>query len=253
MGDRRMFTKKVTDDDDFISLSASAQALYLHLTMSADDDGFTKQITSSLFKAHASVSDFEALCNRNFLIQFEDGVIVIRHWRMANAIRKDRHKTTAYVDDLAKLKSENDAPYELKSGNGCQVVANRLPSGCHNQLIKLTKLTNELNNIPAPETDAEVEIISQNDSWFTAFWNEYPKKKDKAQAYKAFSKVCKTEETYNAIMSFLINQIPLWTEYKYIPYPSTWLNGKRWEDDLSKDKQKKHGFTVPFPEVYEEE
>ena len=100
MAERRMFTKKVTDDDNFMSLSASAQALYLHLSMAADDDGFCNQVAISMFKSHASVQDLQALLERRYIDQFENGVIVIKHWRMANALRKDRYTPTAFQEEL---------------------------------------------------------------------------------------------------------------------------------------------------------
>ena len=121
-----MFSKKVTDDDDFMSLSASAQALYLHLMMSADDDGFTKQVSISMFKAHASVQDLEALLQKRYVYQFENGVIVIKHWRMSNALRKDRYTPTIFQDEMSQLQLTDGGVYEV----GCQVVAERLPSGC---------------------------------------------------------------------------------------------------------------------------
>ena len=128
MAERRMFTKKVTDDDNFMSLSSSAQALYLHLSMSADDDGFCNQVTISMFKAHASVQDLQALLEKRYIYQFENGVIVIKHWRMANALRKDRYTQTVFKEELAKLKIKENGAYSLE--DGCQVVAERLPSGC---------------------------------------------------------------------------------------------------------------------------
>ena len=126
MADRRMFTKKVTDDDNFMALSASAQALYLHLSMSADDDGFSNQIAVSMFKAHASVQDLEALLEKRYIYQFENGVIVIKHWRMANALRKDRYTPTAFQEELSKLKLKDNGSYTWLP-DGCQVVAERLP------------------------------------------------------------------------------------------------------------------------------
>lgn len=108
-----MLTKNVTDDEDFIALSSSAQALYLHLSMSADDDGFTKQISTSMFKAHASVQDLEALLAKRFVFQFESGVIVIRHWRMANALRQDRRKATNFKEELAMLNLDDTGTYDL--------------------------------------------------------------------------------------------------------------------------------------------
>lgn len=126
MAERRMFTKKVTDDDNFMSLSSSAQALYLHLSMSADDDGFCNQVSISMFKAHASVQDLQALLEKRYIYQFENGVIVIKHWRMANALRKDRYTPTAFQEELARLDLKDNGSYTWLP-SGCQVVAERLP------------------------------------------------------------------------------------------------------------------------------
>lgn len=130
MAERRMFTKKITDDDNFLSLSASAQALYLHLTMSADDDGFCNQVTASMFKAHASAQDLTALLDKRYLIQFDNGVVCIKHWRMANTLRKDRYTPTSFQDDLSKLGIKENGSYTILT-SGCQMVANWLPNGCH--------------------------------------------------------------------------------------------------------------------------
>ena len=126
MADRRMFTKKVTDDDNFMALSSSAQALYLHLSMSADDDGFCNQVSISMFKAHASVQDLEALLEKRYIYQFENGVIVIKHWRMANALRKDRYTPTAFQEELRQLQLKDNGSYTWLP-DGCQSVAERLP------------------------------------------------------------------------------------------------------------------------------
>lgn len=129
-----MLTKKVTDDDNFMSLSSSAQALYLHLSMSADDDGFSNQVAISMFKAHASVQDLQALLEKRYIYQFENGVIVIKHWRMANALRKDRYTPTAFQEELKQLKLKANGSYtwNLEENNdwlpdGCQEVAVCLP------------------------------------------------------------------------------------------------------------------------------
>ena len=126
MAQRRMFTKKVTDDDNFMALSSSAQALYLHLSMCADDDGFCNQVTVSMFKAHASVQDLQALLEKRYIYQFESGVIVIKHWRMANALRKDRYTPTVFQEELAQLGIKENGSYTWLP-SGCQVVADCLP------------------------------------------------------------------------------------------------------------------------------
>jgi hypothetical protein len=119
-----MFTRKVTDDEAFFALSSSAQALYLHLSMSADDDGFCNQVSVAMFRAHASVQDLQSLMEKRFVYQFENGVIVILHWRMANALRKDRYTKTTFLAELEQLHlDEKTGAYDM--------VAKRLPDGCH--------------------------------------------------------------------------------------------------------------------------
>ena len=147
MADRRMFTKKVTDDDNFMSLSSSAQALYLHLSMCADDDGFCNQVSASMFKAHASVQDLQALLEKRYIYQFDSGVIVIKHWRMANALRKDRYTPTAFQEELAKLDLKDNGAYTWLP-NGCQMVAERLPQDSigKNRIDKDSIDNNKKNN-----------------------------------------------------------------------------------------------------------
>lgn len=145
MGHRRMLTTKITDDDRFITLPSSAQALYLHLSMSADDDGFSNEVATSMFKSHATTADLEMLLERKYLYQFDDGVIVIKHWRMANALRRDRYTPTAFQEDLAKLKLDENGAYTMVRESpdelGCRLVAKRLPQD------KLTKDNLTKNNI----------------------------------------------------------------------------------------------------------
>ena len=129
MAERRMFSKKVTDDDNFMSLSSSAQALYLHLCMSADDDGFCNQVTLCMFKAHASAQDLQALIDRNYIYQFETGVVIVKHWRVSNSLRKDRYIPTIFQEELSQLRISRAGTYELKT-DGCQMVATGLPDGC---------------------------------------------------------------------------------------------------------------------------
>ena len=121
-----MLTKKVTDDDNFMALSSSAQALYLHLSMAADDDGFCNQVSISMFKAHASIQDLQALLEKRYIYQFDNGVIVIKHWRMANALRKDRYTPTAFQEELSHLDLKKNGAYTWLP-SGCQVVAACLP------------------------------------------------------------------------------------------------------------------------------
>ena len=123
MAEKRMFTKKITDDDNFISMPASAQALYFHLNQCADDDGFNNQVQMAMWKAHASADDLKVLLAKSYIIRFDSGVIVIKHWRMHNTLRKDRYTPTSFQEELQMLGIKDNGAYTL----GCQMVAERLP------------------------------------------------------------------------------------------------------------------------------
>ena len=163
MAERRMFAKKVTDDDNFMALSSSAQALYLHLSMSADDDGFSNQVAISMFKAHASTQDLQSLLEKRYIYQFENGVIVIKHWRMANALRKDRYTPTTFQEELEKLEIKKDGSYDWLP-DGCQMVAKRLPQD------RLDKDSIDKDSVvvvaPQPRMDEYTEFIEA--------WNSIP-------------------------------------------------------------------------------
>ena len=239
MAEKRMLTRKVTDDDLFIGLSASAQALYLHLSMAADDDGFCKQVSTCMFRAHASISDLEALLSNRYIYQFENGVIVIRHWRMANALRKDRYTPTIFQAELKKLELTDVGEYELVANrlpDGCQTVANCLPQ------IRLDK--NRLDKSREEESNNTLTLTGSSvcaqgsavlESYFDTFWREYPKKKSKGTALKAFNKALKRTD-FDTIMEALrmLKGTQEWTKNggQYVPYPATWLNADGWNDEV---------------------
>ena len=173
MAERRMFTKKVTDDDNFMNLSASAQALYLHLSMSADDDGFCNQIVISMFKAHASVQDLQALLEKRYIYQFENGVIVIKHWRMANALRKDRYTPTAFQKEFAQLRIKDNGSYTWLP-SGCQEVAKCLPQdGIGKDSIGKDSIS-KAKFTPPSHDEARDYYASKNYVFgFEAWWHYY--------------------------------------------------------------------------------
>ena len=115
MAERRMFSKKVTNGDKFISLSNGAQALYFHLAMNADDDGFCDEISICMFRSHAGTQDFESLIKSGYIYQFESGVIVITDWETNNLIRKDRYTETIFTEEKDQYK-ELTSNHRLTTG-----------------------------------------------------------------------------------------------------------------------------------------
>lgn len=114
MAERRMFTQKIIDSDSFLDMPLSTQALYFHLNMRADDDGFVNNPKRIQRTIGASEDDLKLLFAKRFVIGFDNGVLVIKHWRMHNTLRKDRYNPTQYQEELAQLLvKENNAYTEL--------------------------------------------------------------------------------------------------------------------------------------------
>ena len=103
MAEKRMFTKSIIDSDAFLEMPLSAQALYFHLNMRADDDGFVNNPKRITDYVNASADDLKILLAKRFIIRFDSGVIVIKHWRMHNTLKSDRYHPTDYQDELALL------------------------------------------------------------------------------------------------------------------------------------------------------
>lgn len=106
-----MFSLSVVDTDWFLDLPLSTQALYFHLNMRADDDGFVDAPNSIVRKIGASKNDFDLLLAKRYILQFDSGIIVIKHWRMHNSIRQDRIKHTQFQDELKQLRIKENGSY----------------------------------------------------------------------------------------------------------------------------------------------
>ena len=111
-----MFTMKICDSDAFLDMPLSTQALYFHLNMRADDDGFVdnpKRISKII---GASSDDLNILIAKRFVLTFDNGVIVIKHWRMHNTLSKQRYHETQYLDEKSMLKLKENGAYSLSDG-----------------------------------------------------------------------------------------------------------------------------------------
>lgn len=133
MGNRRMFSKKITDTDRFLDMPASAQNLYFHLNMHADDDGFLGNAKTIKRMVGASDDDLKLLVTKQFLIPFDDGVVVIKDWRIHNYIRSDRYRSTIYTDHKNSLRINENQQYELVAEQPKEVgMTDGIPSGNQN-------------------------------------------------------------------------------------------------------------------------
>jgi hypothetical protein len=113
MAERRMFAKTIIDSDAFLDMPLSTQALYFHLSMRADDDGFINNAKKIQRMLGCNDDDLKILLSKNFIIPFETGVCVIKHWKIHNLIQKDRYKPTVYSEHKNKLSLKNNNVYTM--------------------------------------------------------------------------------------------------------------------------------------------
>ena len=127
MSEKRMFSKQIVESDAFLDMPLSTQALYFHLGMAADDDGFINAPKRIQRGIGSSDDDLKLLITKNFVIPFETGVVVIKHWLINNYIRKDRKRDTAYPEEMSKLAIKDNGAYRLATGR--QLTGNCPASG----------------------------------------------------------------------------------------------------------------------------
>ena len=169
MAQRRMFSLKIVDTDAFMEMPISSQLLYFHLAMRADDEGFVanpKRIQKTLGSGD---DDYKVLVAKKFVLEFNSGVCVIKHWLIHNAIRTNRFNPTTYQRELAELRIKDNKAY-TKGEDGIPVVNQRLTivpaivpaSGM--ALLNLTKLNlTKLNKEETKNKYGEFENVLLSD------------------------------------------------------------------------------------------
>lgn len=231
MAERRMFAKTIIDSDAFLDLPISAQALYFHLAMRADDEGFINKPRAIMNMIGAKNDDMTLLINKKFVIIFDSGVIVIKHWKIHNYIQPSRLKETKYKFEKASLFLDENSAYSTHPQD-CQQSANSLPTECQQDDSKLlTQVRLGEDRLGKDKTDSRSETDTETD--FDRFWSVYPKKVGKEAARKAFAKVkVPVDVLIDAVEKQ--KQGEQWNRDggRFIPNPSTWLNQGRWDDDV---------------------
>lgn len=123
MAQKRMFDKTIIDSDNFLEMPLTTQAVYFHLNMRADDDGFVDNWKSILRIIGGKEDDIKVLISKSFVLPFETGIIVIKHWRINNYLRSDRKKQTRHTEELKQLKERNGEYFLLEDGENNNLLA----------------------------------------------------------------------------------------------------------------------------------
>lgn len=163
MAQKRMFNRAITNDDNFIEMPMSSQVLYFHLSMNADDDGFVNNWKSIMRMIGAKEDDLKVLIAKNYIIPFDSGVIVIKHWRLNNYLRNDRYVETKYKEEKRKLLLDSNQVYQMDT-NGIPSIdkisidKNSIDIYGEFKNVKLTK--NEYNKLKENNLLPYIEKLS---------------------------------------------------------------------------------------------
>lgn len=248
MAERRMFAKTIIDSDAFLDLPLTTQALYFHLSMRADDEGFINNPKRIMRMIGASEDELRLLIAKSFIIPFESGIVVIKHWRIHNYIQKDRFKPTPYTEERSQLVEGKNKEYQFVSDTESIQPVYDVDATCIQDVS-----TSDTNGIqPGYQMDTQVRLgkdsvdknisCASDDSqetkndvrkqheqaaaeMFERLWSRYPRKKGKGSVSKSQKlKLYKLgeEELSRALDRF--NAAMAGRDAQYIPYGSTWFN-----------------------------
>jgi hypothetical protein len=154
---RRMFSSQIVNSDPFLDMPVSVQALYFHLGMNADDEGFVypKQVMRQI---GAAQDDLSILLAKKFIIPFDSGVIVLKHWNVNNTIRYDRRRQTTHGDARSMLSLDKSGVYHLVDN---QQAASRVLKEVSKEVNKedLLRERGELTSKEKAERSAQIRHL----------------------------------------------------------------------------------------------
>ena len=235
MAQRRMFSKVITNSSRFLMMPQSAQNLYFHLGMNADDDGFCEHFTI-MRMTESKPDDLRILQSKEFVKIFDDKVLIVLDWKENNYVRSDRYTPSRYL----KIYKEE---LELLSG---------IPIGIPNDNQRLTQdrigkdrigkdNTTDKREEKTEKNNADSLLEEKLEEKFERFWKEYPRKIAKSVAFKSFVKINPDDNLFKTMIEKLVayKETEQWQKDKgrFIPHPATWLNQERWQDVLDDDNE----------------
>ena len=204
MAERRMFAKTVIDSDAFLDMPLSTQALYFHLSMRADDDGFINNPKKIQRLLGCSDDDMKILGAKKFLIPFDSGVVVIKHWKIHNYIRKDRYKETVYKQEKSALTVKENQAYTIG-----------LPCGQPNDDQRATQVRlgkDSIGKVSIGEyridKDSIVDVVEESEvvEETTATTTTPPVLDEKQKLYGPYGNVCLYERQYKLLLTTCASQ-----------------------------------------------
>lgn len=242
MPNKRMFSKDVVREDNFVTLPGSTQALYFQLGMEGDDDGFVKNPKSIMKILGSNETDMKLLLERGYVHLFDNGVIVILDWLTNNTLRNDRYHPTKYQDEKKLLTIGENGRYAVAPAG-----SNGIPSG--NQFVNHMEPEHNITeqNKEKPKTISKQPKRKSKKSYeytpeFEEFWEYYPpyRRSNKQKAFEYWQEALETgvsSEYITRAVRVIQKKNRQWIDDggKYTPQPAKWLKDHGWEDALADD------------------
>ena len=224
-----MFALKIIDSDAFLDMPLTTQATYFHLCMRADDDGFVDNPKKIQRMIRASDDDMRMLMAKQFIIPFDSGIVVIKHWKIHNIIRKDAYSPTIYREEAEEIEVDGAGTYH------------------RNVNVTLTSRQRRTDKISIDKNSIDNNILINQ---FEELWSIYPRKQGKKVAEAAYKKAVKDgvtdDEIRKGIEAYKRYIEEFGVEPKYVKQGSTFFNQRAWSDDWTprkpKDKNKFNQF-----------
>lgn len=169
MAERRMFAKTIIDSDFFLEMPMSARLLYYDLGMRADDDGFVNSPKKIMKMCGNADNDLSILIAKKFIILFQTGIIVIKHWKLNNYLRADRYRQTSYLKEKSQLEEQANGTYRTID----TAVITCLPDGIpvvdagKDSIVKLSKGKNSKGDKSKQNKDFTPPTIEEVNSYIT--------------------------------------------------------------------------------------
>lgn len=176
MAERRMFAKMIVDSDIFLDMPASTQNLYFHLNIRADDEGFVNAPKKIMRMIGANQNDLEILLAKRYLLSFESGVVVVKHWLMHNTIRKDRMTPTVYTEERKQISIKENKSYTDRQPIDNQLTTNCTPSVVECSVVKssIVKCSEEtVSKKPTKHKYGEYKHVLLTDDEYNRLLNEW--------------------------------------------------------------------------------
>lgn len=232
MAQRRMFSKEITNSSEFLMMSQSAQNLYFHIGMNADDDGFCEVFTI-MRMTESKPDDLSILHAKGFVYVYDNKICIVRDWHKNNQIRKDRYTQSKYLDDknlkeiYFTIMDEKVKRIEIYQEN----LKSRQPAG--NQMSPILVPQVRLGKVRLKNNVCADNITTYSPD-FEQFWSQYPKKVAKKKCVSLWSKMKPIDRLKSIeVLPRHISSEKWWEEGgKFIPHPATWLGQGRWDDEV---------------------